>query len=120
QASAEAAAVARQLEIEYPTANKNIGAEVQDANKFHLRAQIRQVLQSLLGGVSFVLLIACANAANMLLGRAMIRSREMSIRAALGAGRLRVIRQLLTESVLLSVMAGEAGGGSRHFFVAAV
>jgi len=109
QASAEATAVARQLEIEYPAANKNIGAEVQDANKFHLRAQIRQVLQSLLGGVSFVLLIACANAANLLLGRAMIRSREMSIRAALGAGRLLVIRQLLTESVLLSVMAGALG-----------
>src|SRR5262249_53928483 len=109
QASAEAVAVARRLEAEYPATNKNIGAEVQDFNTFHTRGQIRQVGQALLGGVTFVLLIACANAANLLLGRAMIRSREMSIRAALGAGRLRVIRQLLTESVLLSVIAGALG-----------
>jgi predicted permease len=109
QAQSEMDTIARKLAADYPDTNKDIAAHVMTINDRVNGGQIRLIFLSLMGAVAFVLLIACANVANLLLARSAARAREMSVRISLGASRWRIVRQLLVESVLLSIISGFLG-----------
>ena len=108
QAAAELTAVQNALQIEHP-ADYEKGTPVVRALVDEVASPLRRPLQVLVGAVGFLLLIACANVAGLLIARAADRERELAVRAALGAGRLRIVRQLLTESALMAVIATVTG-----------
>ena len=123
QAQAEMSLIGDHLAQEYPKSDEGRTIVVMPLRNDMVR-NVRTTLYLLLGTVILVLLIACSNVATLLLGKATVRTREIAIRASMGAGRARIVRQLLTESLMLAFLAGAAGvliayGGSRAFVAVA-
>ena len=111
QARADLDGIAAQLSQQYPDSNKGWGVRIDPLHEALVGPQVTRGLLALLAAVALLLLMACVNVSNLLLARATVRGREMGLRSALGAGRARLIRQLLTESVLLAGLGAFAGLG---------
>lgn len=105
QAQKDLSAVAGRLAQTYPSTNENWDFDVRSLKANFIPSDVRQIIFLMMGGVTLVLLIACSNVANLQLARASVRQREISIRAALGAGRWQIVRQLLTESAVLGLLS---------------
>ena len=109
QATTDVAGVVGRLATTYPNQNEGWGAVIRPLRDWMIPEQVELVILAMMGAVTLVLVIACSNVANLLLARASVRHREISIRAALGAGRLRIIRQLLTESAIIGLLSAPLG-----------
>lgn len=120
QAQAEMTTIAARLTEKYPHSNNSTGASLVALTKVLVRATQRQTLWTLAGVVGLVLLIACANIANLLLARALGRQKEISIRLALGASCWQILRQLLIESVALALVGAACGAALAWFAVRAI
>jgi predicted permease len=118
-ARAEMATIAAALGREYPSTNAQVGVDVIPLRE-HLMGDVRLPLLVMMGAVLVVLAIACANVANLLLARGLGRERELAIRAALGASRLRILRQLIVECLILSTCAAIVGGVLAWWLIGAV
>jgi putative ABC transport system permease protein len=108
QANSEMDAIGRRLAREYPNVNEGLSAQAERLQDV-MSESVRSSLWILLGAVGFILLIACINVANLMLVRAAERQKELAVRLALGAGRSRIIRQLLSESLLIAALGGAVG-----------
>jgi predicted permease len=109
QARAQMDALAARIAHDYPKSNKGWGVGIDAFSEVLVNPEVRQSLYVLMGAVGMVLLIACANLANLSMARGIAREREVAIRAALGAGRWRLMRQFLTESLVVSLFGGALG-----------